>query len=182
MAKRSILTAARLREVLHYNPETGEFRWISHYWQRWRSKVGCVQTLSTGYKRLVIWVANRHHRASRLAWLYMTGEWPVGVIDHINGNSLDNRWLNLRDVSKGENQRNRHRLQRNNTSGYAGVTFVRLLKPWAANYGGKRLGYFKTKEEAHAAVLQAKQSERRPHTQSGSSAGKPQTQRTAFRR
>lgn len=146
------LTLARLREVLHYDPMTGEFRWRDHYWQRWRQKVGCVQTLSTGYKRLIITIDYRHYRASRLAWLYMTGEWPNGLVDHHNGNSLDNRWCNLRDATKGQNQLNRHRMHPRNTSGYRGVCKIRITKPWKATVAGKHLGYFRTKREAHLGV------------------------------
>jgi len=37
----------------------------------------------------------------------MTGEWPTGVIDHIDGNSLNNRWNNLRDVTTDQNNSNK---------------------------------------------------------------------------
>ena len=156
MARNSVLTAAHLRELLHYNPDTGEFHWLSQRGVKLGQKAGCVQTLKTGYKRLMIGVYYRNHRASRLAWLYMTGEWPIGVIDHINENSLDNRWCNLRDASKKTNQQNSSRPQSNNTTGYRGVVFVRLRKPWRATFAGKFIGNFKTKEEAYAAVVRAR--------------------------
>lgn len=153
MDKRTLLTAARLREVLHYNPQTGAFNWIVPWkWGRQKNKTGSIQTLATGYKRFVIHIDGRHYRGSRLAWLYMTGKWPLAVIDHINGNSLDNRWCNLRDVPRGENQLNLHGRRRNNTSGYRGVVRLRVYKPWIARIGGKHLGYFRTKLEAHLAV------------------------------
>ncbi|WP_428999737.1 HNH endonuclease signature motif containing protein [Stenotrophomonas maltophilia] len=47
------------------------------------------------------------YRQHRLAWLYMTGQWPSGEIDHINHDRSDNRWHNLRDVSHQANQQNR---------------------------------------------------------------------------
>lgn len=153
------ITVARLRELLKYNPQTGEFHWVKKSKSRFRTKVGSVQTLSTGYKRLRIGLDYQAYRASRLACLYMTGEWPIGMMDHINGNSLDNRWCNLRDVTRVANQLNRHRLQKNNTSGYTGVCLIRLSKPWAATFRGRRIGQFRTKEEAYAAVLSARQSE-----------------------
>lgn len=48
-----------------------------------------------------------HYKASRLAWLYMTGEWPKYEMDHINHVKDDNRWVNLRDVTPAENCANR---------------------------------------------------------------------------
>jgi hypothetical protein len=160
MAKHNVLTAARLRELFYYNPETGEFSLVSPNTRWRRNKVGCVQTLENGYKRFVISIYYRHYRGSRLAWLYMTGEWPIGDVDHINGNSLDNSWKNLRDVTKSINQSNfNNRVKKNNTSGYRGVCFIRLSKPWAATYKHKRLGTFRTKEEAYAAVLLARRND-----------------------
>jgi hypothetical protein len=153
MAKPRILTAARLRKILHYNPHTGQFRWIGddrhQLWkeQRWREKVGCVQTQKSGYRRHVITIDYQHYMAHRLAWLYMTGDWPEYNIDHINRRSLDNRWVNLRLAPKSLNYYNRGN-PRNNTSGHRGVIFVRLLKPWKAFIGNKSLGYFFTKKEA----------------------------------
>lgn len=81
-------------------------------------------------------------------------------VDHINGNTLDNRKENLRICSNKENCRNRNK-QKNNTTGYKGV-FYRILNksnPFSAQIGinnkNKFLGYFKTKEEAAKAYNQA---------------------------
>jgi hypothetical protein len=77
---------------------------------------------------------------------------PEAQVDHINGNTLDNRVANLRPCTHAENTRN-HRLTRANTSGYSGVT--RSGKKWEAaiGLGGKwtYLGRFATKELAIAA-------------------------------
>lgn len=60
---------------------------------------------SEGYVRVSF--QGRQHRAHRLAWLYVHGEWPAGMIDHINRSSDDNRIANLREATPAENQRNR---------------------------------------------------------------------------
>ena len=67
----------------------------------------------------------------RLAWRLHTGAWPVGEIDHINGDASDNRISNLRVVTSSQNKMNRRR-PRNNTSGEAGVFFDRSLNRWRA--------------------------------------------------
>lgn len=79
-------------------------------------------------------------------------------VDHINGNSLDNRRSNLRIVSACQNQWNRG-LNKNNTSGYKGVCFdkrkgrwmARIRKDWKYYF----LGYFGTAAEAGAAYVTA---------------------------
>jgi hypothetical protein len=82
------------------------------------------------------------------------GSWPVDQIDHINGNTKDNRLENLRDVSNRENLRNQ-KIPKNNTSGTLGVSFDKRKQNYQASIkiNGKRkhLGYFKNKEEAIAA-------------------------------
>lgn len=107
MADRTILTAARLREVLHYDPDTGEFHWRRSGKGR-KIKVGCIQltnTAYTPYPRLVIRVDGYLYKASRLAWLWMTDEWPKDDAHHRDDDPLNNRWLNLQDVPHGVNMR-----------------------------------------------------------------------------
>lgn len=91
----------------------------------------------------------------RLAWFYMTGEWPIEDIDHINGDRTDNRWCNLRCVSRHENSKNQKK-RYTNTSGQTGVNFDKLNGKWLAriyNLEKKQinLGRFDTFEEAVAA-------------------------------
>jgi hypothetical protein len=81
----------------------------------------------------------------------MTGEWPKNEIDHINGDSLDNRWINLREATHVDNATNRHR--RKNRSGFVGVR--KYAHDWGASFSADkkyyRLGHFNTPEEAHQA-------------------------------
>ncbi|KWN80831.1 hypothetical protein WM24_23635 [Burkholderia ubonensis] len=76
------------------------------------------------------------------------------VVDHINGNRSDNRKSNLRICTNAENQRNRGK-NKNNTSGFKGVTFHKFSRLWKAmiKVDGKDifLGYYRTPEEAHEA-------------------------------
>ena len=73
------------------------------------------------------------------------------VVDHVNGDTLDNRRNNLRICSHDENCRNIKR-KSNNTSGYTGVSFNKVSKKWYSyiGYKGKRigLGYYDAFEEA----------------------------------
>jgi len=149
-----MLTANRLREVLNYDPETGVFTTLIG---RKHSAAGsiagtrkqCTETLAY----TVIGIDRRLYRAHRLAWLYMTGEWPEDVIDHINGDGTDNRWSNIRAASKSQNQFNR-RLSKNNATGRKGVYRRSDDKAWVAeiwvNDRKQYLGSFKTFDEAAA--------------------------------
>ena len=75
--------------------------------------------------------------AHRVAWALQTGAWPAGQIDHINGDSLDNRFANLRVVDAEGNQKNR-RLNRNNKSGVPGVMYLAETRLWQAQIKHKR--------------------------------------------
>jgi HNH endonuclease/AP2 domain len=88
--------------------------------------------------------------AHRVAWLLMTGAWPLGEIDHINRVKHDNRWCNLRDVSKSTNQQNR--AVRGIKRHRSGRWEARIRAQGAALY----LGVFDTPEQAHEAYLEAK--------------------------
>jgi hypothetical protein len=150
------LTAQRLRELVHYDPETGVFRRIGR--SRYNSITGGVagSPHSRGYLHFT--VDNVAFFSHRLAWLYVTGEWPTGQIDHINGDKTDNRWSNLRDVDGHANQQNRKTAWGPSSTGFVGVTarphgFVAQIR-----IAGKQtyIGSFRTAEAAHAAYLEAK--------------------------
>jgi hypothetical protein len=147
-----MLTQAKLKEVLHYDPETGDFTWR----KKGEKRAGC--TTSHGYQRIIL--ARKEYKSHRLAWLYVYGEFPKEQIDHINGVRDDNRIKNLRPVSNTENTKNGKR-RCTNTSGVTGVCWFKLNKCWGAyiNADGKRvfLGLF---EDLILAVAARKSAER----------------------
>ena len=140
------LSAEELRSLLHYDPQTGEFTWSSTPRKGVRS--GCPAGHKAAYHRIRI--HRVEYKAQRLAWLYVNGSWPNGVIDHINGNPLDNRIGNLRVGSQSENLANRPK-QRNNTTGFKGVSKLKGQKFWRATLRGKHIGLFRSPEEASEA-------------------------------
>lgn len=101
--------------------------------------------LKQGYARTTYWKDKKWHYIM-LHRLVMDAK-PGDVVDHINGNRLDNRKCNLRFVSIKENNCNRHAIPTNNKSGYRGVSFHR--GKWRATFASKHLGYFDSPEEAH---------------------------------
>jgi hypothetical protein len=149
MTKIKELTIDRLKSVLDYNPETGDFTWRISSSNRTPvgTKAGAKGTI--GY--IHISVDMKKYLAHRLAYFYMTGEWPKSVIDHINGDKADNRWANLRPATISQNTWNSNKSSKN-SSGYKGVSFSKSKKKWTAriskNYHLHILGYFDTKEEA----------------------------------
>lgn len=85
---------------------------------------------------------------------------PKMQVDHINGNTLDNRRENLRAATNQQNNRNQLGIKSNNTSGYRGVHFYKRTKQFIAyirkeNKKKKHLGYFSTAEEAAKAFDKA---------------------------
>lgn len=126
----------RLKEFYTYNPETGIVRRIGSY------RVGALGR--HGY--LTLTIDGKSYLLHRLIWFYMTGLWP-SEIDHIDQNKLNNRWVNLREVTRSENSLN-HPLRTDNTSGVAGVTFHSETGKWRARVAGKSLGLFASKTEA----------------------------------
>lgn len=125
---KSDLTAARLRELLHYAPETGVFtkRIKTGKWP-----AGHVVGTPDRHGYTTIWVDGTVHRAHRLAYLYVYGRWPEGDIDHVNRVRSDNRIKNLRAATRSENCQNKGR-QSNNVSGRTGVAWHSAAKQWEA--------------------------------------------------
>lgn len=90
------LTAERLRELLDYDPETGYFRWRRDVGARaWKGQLAGTMARD-GYE--YIGIDRRRYPAHRLAWLYVHGEWPRGLLRHLNWLRSDNRLENLREA------------------------------------------------------------------------------------
>ena len=146
------LTAGKLRELLHYEPETGIFTW--KVGSANQVKAGNIAGSPTGLGYLRIVLQRRGYQAHRLAWLYVYGNWPEGQLDHINRNRSDNRISNLREVSNKQNQQNRSKPS-NNSSGHPGVFWHKQHARWQAyithNQKKAHLGCFTDIEEAVAA-------------------------------
>ncbi len=168
-SKKPPLTHAKLKELVHYNPETGAFTRIKIDGTRdpaaWAHIVGqpMGQLHPHGYLKAHVW--DKKYSLHRLAWFYMTGSWPK-EIDHKNRIKTDNRWINLREASQLENIGNCSPVhcQRASFSGVRGVYRVVHNNGWHGKWtahiaskgpNGKRkilrLGTFDTIEEAKAA-------------------------------
>lgn len=142
-----ILSQEILKELIHYNPDTGVFIWKFRD-RKWFDSDKCFNWWNTRFANKVagsvlkrnyiqIYVLDEQHRAHRLAWLYMTGEWPSNI-DHENGNGLDNSWKNLRNVSHFINMQNVKR-RKDNSSGLTGVYWSSPHKKWRARIDANRI-------------------------------------------
>lgn len=150
------LTQSRLKKLVHYNLETGVFTWLKRENSQWNGKwakkrAGWIRNGKSGIYRQIS-VDDKKYYEHRLAWLYVTGNWPV-EIDHINGDKVDNKFCNLREAHGSQNHYNK--TMSNNTSGYKGVFFCNQKKKWLARIQANKkqihLGTFKTPEDAHSA-------------------------------
>ncbi len=151
------ITPQRLRNLLSYDATTGQFTWLVQ--RSIRVKIGCAAgNLNRGDGYWYIQVDYRSYPAHRLAWLYVHGEWPKEHIDHIDGDRINNRLNNLRDVSRSVNLQNRKRASVHNKTGYLGVSPFKTKFMANIRLAGKRtyLGLFATPEIAYAAYLEAK--------------------------
>ena len=148
------LTQQTLKDLLEYEPSTGIFYWKSNTSSR--NVIGKPAGYCKGY--VFIRIHKKLHYAHRLAFLYMTGNYPADQVDHINGVPSDNRWENLREVSPLENRRNAAR-SKNNTSGVTGITWDKRKNFWyvriTLNRINKFIGYFEHLEDAKQARKQA---------------------------
>ena len=158
--KNKSLTQKRLREVLSYDPCSGVFIWYDQYGKGKNQSSGSVAGHKNSKGYLCITVDGNIYKAHRLAWLYMTGEWPKEVIDHKDTVKDNNKFDNLREATLSENAQNQIKPSRNNKSGRLGVTWDKKQEKWAAticiNGKNRRLGRFHDPDVAHAAYLAAK--------------------------
>lgn len=125
------VSLARVRELFDVDVEAGTMRWKVN---KGRGRVGALAGKvhgQSGY--LTVGIDNRHYRAHRLIWLCATGRWPANWLDHINGDRLDNRIDNLREVTPALNGRNRVSPQANSTTKLVGVSWHKLRQKWRAS-------------------------------------------------
>ena len=163
------LSIELLNKIISYNAETGTLLWKEMSIETgaalgkntrgiiiFNSKVAhtAISNITNqGYVRLSIRIkGNKHeYRAHRVAWALHYGEWPVGDMDHINGDRADNRIENIRLVSISDNQRNLC-MPKNNTSGQMGVHYDKRIKKWIARISDKnkkvQLGSYVLLEDA----------------------------------
>ena len=134
-------TQKRLKQILEYDPDTGVFKWLLG--RNAGKKAGVIN--HWGYE--VIGVDGGRYYTAVLAWVYMEGYWPEHDIDHINRDQLDNRWCNLRHISKQCNNRNQG-VRKNNSSGVTGVSQHKRNGRWYVDIANSHAGSFDSLDEA----------------------------------
>lgn len=152
-----MLTADYVKTLLNYDPVTGVFFWTDKAYGKAKNK-------KAGYadakKYFRVQINGKKYFLHRIAWLIIYGSWPVGEIDHIDGNKQNNKIKNLRDVSKNMNQHNRKKAASSNMIGILGVSKTKKGRPYRARIKicgiEKNIGKFDTAEDAHKAYLKAK--------------------------
>lgn len=151
-----MISRARLKELLHYDPETGIFTNLVQ--RNYNAPVGkrAGKVVSHGRYRMIALDGldfYEHH----LAWFYVYGEWPKNAIDHWDGNGTYNAISNLRDATQSENMCNAQRQV--GSSGLKGAYLDERRLTWYSKiqFGGQvwNLGPFDSAEEAHEAYLEA---------------------------
>lgn len=144
----SLHSIEALKKSFHYDHKTGGIFRITKSGRIKDKPIGI--TKCHGY--VVLGYGKRNYQGHRVAWAFVYGKWPDGVIDHINGDKADNRISNLRDVTQNENLKNR----RNKG---VGVSWEKNIGKWRASItrNGKTntLGFYETKDEAVSARMKA---------------------------
>jgi hypothetical protein len=156
MARHATLTQARLKELLHYDPETGIFTWkVNKGRGRIGSPAGNINKVR-GYVQ--IGIDGENYEAHRLVWMYENASFPPDCADHKNLARADNRLNNLRLATKTQNNSNMP-TPKSNTSGFKGAYFHKGAGRWMASIRNSNrniyLGLFDTPEEAHNAYVAA---------------------------
>jgi hypothetical protein len=154
------IDASYVRRVFLYDPETGALLWrhrddvLPRVNKRFAGRPAGCSDGQYGY--ISIRLCDRLYQAHRLIWLYMTGDWPADLVDHIDGNPANNVWTNLRPATRGENNRNRlttrkGRLKGTHLNRATGKWYVQIM----LEKRNHNFGQFDTEEEAHAAYVEA---------------------------
>lgn len=152
-------TLSRLRELLTYSPESGVFTWnATHGDGAARVEAGDEAGHLSNRGYIVLCIDGTKLQAHRAAVFYMTGRWPRADVDHINGARTQNAWINLRQVTRSENNQNVIKARRDSSHGLKGVRQTNGIF-WSTIQVNKvphYLGTFLTAEACRAAYVEAK--------------------------
>lgn len=144
------LDANYLKERFEYDASTGALFWKKAN-KRWIGKeAGAIHICAHGKRYIRCLLDGKNVYVHRIIWTMVHGSQPVNI-DHIDGDSLNNRIENLRSVTHDVNTKNQ-RLHSTNTSGHIGVGYRSDSGKWRARImvDGKPItvGTFPTKEAA----------------------------------
>lgn len=142
------MSQEQVKELYTYNPESGVFERKGRY-------IG-IRKDANNYLRAHY--KGKSYSVQRLIWIYMTGNAPSGDIDHIDHDRSNNKWINLREVTRKQNMQNAKR-SKASTSGFTGVTWCKQQSQWQAQImidgKCKKLGRFNSKIDAIAERIRA---------------------------
>jgi len=168
MSTKELPSPELLRQLLRYDPDTGKLYWKERTPDMFKKESDCkawnkryagkeaFKATVMGYK--VGNIFDVQYKAHRVIWSIFYNDCSGFTIDHINGDSTDNRIVNLRKSNALDNMKNR-KLQLNNKSGALGVCWFKGSNKWKAyikdNKKNIHLGYFDSLDDAIAARKKA---------------------------
>lgn len=151
-----MITAALLRELLHYCPATGKFTWRVQLSRK--MPVGKVAGSLRPDGRRYVCIFGKHYFTSRLAWMYVTGEWPEHEIDHRDRNRTNDAFFNLRPSTRQQNCFNTG-VRKDSSTRRKGVSYEKRTGKWFARISvsgkSKVIGTYATADQAEAAYVDA---------------------------
>jgi len=173
MATKPIPAPELMRQLLHYEAETGHLFWKHRDASWFCSHRTSAQAQADAFNRQVAGkrafysethgylygcILQKRLPAHRVVWAIHHGKWPNMCVDHINGNKQDNRIENLRDVTVSENSRNQ-KLGPRNTSGVVGVSWDKNLNKWVVTITAEKRLWLGSYKEFNQAVSVRKEAE-----------------------
>lgn len=142
-----MLTLERLKELFHYDPATGM---LTRLVSMGNSQAGAQVTSTNGDGYRIVAIDRKRYKVARVAWFYMTGEWPVAQVDHKDLDRLNDAWSNLRAATHSQNMTNRR---------FPGCHFadggwtVRIQKDGVRHYLGRFSSFDAASKAYQAAAL-----------------------------